>query len=329
MAEQLSSRIRRHWLPIVLLGLLALLPVVAALLGQSYYVTFATRVLVLAIAAVGLNVALGYGGMVSFGHALYVGLGAYVVAAMSEAGIQSGLAHLGTALAAGGLLAVLLGLVCLRTSGIAFIMITLAFSQMFYYVIVSLKRYGGDDGMSLPARSTLLGASLDSPVAFYYLVFAVLTLALLFVASMARSRFGWVIRGSKLNARRMAALGYPVLRYRLAAYVLSALICVVAGVLLANLTRFASPSYLQWSLSGELIVMVVLGGMGTVLGPVFGAIALLVLEELLANAHLPMPFGADAMVRSHFMGLIGIFIVLMAMGTRHGLAGLANRKAAS
>ncbi|MCA0213650.1 MAG: branched-chain amino acid ABC transporter permease [Proteobacteria bacterium] len=329
MAEQLSSRIRRHWLPIVLLGLLALLPVVAALLGQSYYVTFATRVLVLAIAAVGLNVALGYGGMVSFGHALYVGLGAYVVAAMSEAGIQSGLAHLGTALAAGGLLAVLLGLVCLRTSGIAFIMITLAFSQMFYYVIVSLKRYGGDDGMSLPARSTLLGASLDSPVAFYYLVFAVLALALLFVASMARSRFGWVVRGSKLNARRMAALGYPVLRYRLAAYVLSALICVVAGVLLANLTRFASPSYLQWSLSGELIVMVVLGGMGTVLGPVFGAIALLVLEELLANAHLPMPFGADAMVRSHFMGLIGIFIVLMAMGTRHGLAGLANRKAAS
>jgi branched-chain amino acid transport system permease protein len=329
MAEQLSSRIRRHWLPIVLLGLLALLPVVAALLGQSYYVTFATRVLVLAIAAVGLNVALGYGGMVSFGHALYVGLGAYVVAAMSEAGIQSGLAHLGTALAAGGLLAVLLGLVCLRTSGIAFIMITLAFSQMFYYVIVSLKRYGGDDGMSLPARSTLLGASLDSPVAFYYLVFAVLALALLFVASMARSRFGWVVRGSKLNARRMAALGYPVLRYRLAAYVLSALICVVAGVLLANLTRFASPSYLQWSLSGELIVMVVLGGMGTVLGPVFGAIALLVLEELLANAHLPMTFGADAMVRSHFMGLIGIFIVLMAMGTRHGLAGLANRKAAS
>ncbi len=328
MAEKMTTRLRLHWLPVLLLGTLALLPLVAGWLGQGYYVTFATRVLVLAIAAVGLNVALGYGGMVSFGHALYVGLGAYVVAALSQAGVQSGLAHLGVALAAGGVLAVLLGLVCLRTSGIAFIMITLAFSQMFYYVVVSLKQYGGDDGMALPARSTLFGASLESPVAFYYVVLVLLSLVLLFVALMARSRFGWVVRGSKLNARRMAALGYPVLRYRLAAYVLSALICVLAGVLLANLARFASPSYLQWSLSGELIVMVVLGGMGTVLGPVFGAIVLLLLEELLANAHVPLPFGVDAMVRSHFMGLIGIFIVLMAMGTRHGLAGFANRKEA-
>ncbi|NDU79257.1 branched-chain amino acid ABC transporter permease, partial [Actinomadura sp. DSM 109109] len=132
MAETLTLRLRRHWGSALLLAALALLPVVATALGQSYYVTFATRVLVLAIAAVGLNVALGYGGMVSFGHALYVGLGAYVVAAMSEAGVQSGVAHLGVALAAGGLLAIALGLVCLRTGGIAFIMITLAFSQMFY-----------------------------------------------------------------------------------------------------------------------------------------------------------------------------------------------------
>lgn len=327
MAEEMIHRLRRHWLPVLVLTALALLPLVAVSLGQTYYITFATRVLVLAIAAVGLNVALGYGGMVSFGHALYVGLGAYAVAAMSEAGIQSGMAHLSVALAAGGVLAVLLGLVCLRTSGIAFIMITLAFSQMFYYIVVSLKRYGGDDGMALPGRSTFFGASLESPVAFYYAVFVLLSLALLFVALMARSRFGWVVRGSKLNSRRMAALGYPVLRYRLAAYVLSALICVLAGVLLANLARFASPSYFQWSLSGELIVMVVLGGVGTVFGPVFGAMALLVLEELLANAHVPLPFGADAMIRSHFMGLIGIFIVLMAMGARHGLAGFAKRKA--
>ncbi|MGH8436623.1 MAG: branched-chain amino acid ABC transporter permease [Pseudomonas sp.] len=320
--------IRRHWVPVLLFGVLAILPLIAIAMGQGYYITFATRVLVLATAAVGLNVALGYGGMVSFGHALYVGLGAYVVAAMSDAGVQSGVAHLAVALAAGALLAFVLGLVCLRTSGIAFIMITLAFSQMFFYVVVSLKRYGGDDGMALRARSTLFGASLDSPVAFYYLVFVLLSLVLLFVATTARSRFGWVVRGSKLNARRMAALGYPVLRYRLAAYVLSASICVLAGVLLANLARFASPSYLQWSLSGELIVMVVLGGMGTVLGPVFGATVLLVLEELLANAHVPMPFGADAMVRAHFMGVIGIFIVLMAMGTRHGLAGFVKPKAA-
>lgn len=320
---------RRHLLPALVLGALAMLPPLADLLGEGYYITFATRVLVLAIAAVGLNVALGYAGMVSFGHALYVGLGAYTVAVLSDAGVQSMLAHLAVALLVGGILAVLLGLVCLRTTGIAFIMITLAFSQMFYYVVVSLKRYGGDDGLALPARSTFFGPGLEGPVTFYYVTFGVLVLALLFVATMARSRFGWVVRGIRLNPRRMATLGYPVLRFRLAAYVLSALICVVAGLLLANLARFASPSYLQWSLSGELIVMVALGGMGTVFGPILGAIVLLVLEELLANTALGLPSGGDALIRAHFMGLIGLFIVIVAMGARHGLVGFATRKAAA
>lgn len=322
-----ASRIPRQLLlPLLLSGLLALLPAAADLLGQSYYVTFASRVLVLAIAAVGLNIALGYGGMVSFGHALYVGFGAYTVAVLSEAGIQSGFTQLAVALAAGGVLAALVGLVCLRASGIAFIMITLAFSQMFYFAIVSLKRYGGDDGMALAGRSTFFGASLDSPDSFYYLIVGMLGAILTFVAFMERSRFGWVLRGTKLNARRMAAVGYPVLRHRLAAFVISAWICIAAGFLLANLTRFASPSYMQWSLSGELIVMVVLGGMGTVFGPVFGAILLLVLEELLANFALGLPGGADGFIRSHFMALIGIFVILMALGARHGLTGLIAGK---
>lgn len=326
MAESKLELLRRHWLPGLLVLALVLLPLAATALGQGYYITFASRVLVIAIAAAGLNVALGYGGMVSFGHALYVGLGAYVVAVLSEAGIQSAPLQLAVALAVGGLLAALLGLVALRTSGIAFIMITLAFSQMFHYIVISLKRYGGDDGMALAARSNLFGLSIQGAVSFYYLVLVLLVLVLVFVALMSRSSFGWILRGSKLNTRRMTALGYPVLRYKLTAYVISALICIVAGFLLANLTRFASPSYLQWSLSGELIVMVVLGGTATVFGPLYGAIVLLVLEELLANAALPLPMGADAFIRSHFMGLIGIFIVLMAMGARHGFSGLLSRR---
>lgn len=326
MAESKLDFIRRHWLPASLMLALALLPLAATALGQGYYITFASRVLVIAIAAVGLNLALGYGGMVSFGHALYVGLGAYVVAVLSEAGVQSGPLQLLVALATGGLLAVVLGVVALRTSGIAFIMITLAFSQMFLYVVISLKRYGGDDGMALAARSDLFGLSMEGPMSFYYLVLAFLAVVLTGVAFISRSSFGWILRGSKLNARRMAALGYPVLRYKLTAYVISAMVCIVAGFLLANLSRFASPSYMQWSLSGELIVMVVLGGAATVFGPLYGAIVLLVLEELLANAALPLPMGANSLIRSHFMGLIGVFIVLMAMSTRHGLSGLMTRK---
>jgi branched-chain amino acid transport system permease protein len=328
MADARAHPMRRYLLPILLLTALAALPLVATALGQGYYITFATRVLVLAIAAVGLNIAIGYGGMVSFGHALYIGFGAYVVAVLGEAGIQSGLLQLAVALSAGGLLALLVGLVCLRTRGMAFIMITLAFSQMFYYVVISLKRYGGDDGIALAARSTFPGLSVEGAIGFYYLVFCTLALVLLFVALMSRSRFGWVVRGSKLNATRMRALGYPVLRFQLVAYLLSAWICILAGFLLANLARFASPSYLQWSLSGELIVMVVLGGMGTVFGPVFGAVVLLVLEELLANLAIPLPFGADAFIRSHFMVLIGLFIVVMAMGARRGLAVFAARRPA-
>jgi branched-chain amino acid transport system permease protein len=326
MAESKLNFIRKHWLPASLILVLALLPLAANALGQGYYITFASRVLVIAIAAAGLNLALGYGGMVSFGHALYVGLGAYVVAVMSEAGVQSGPLQLVVALAAGGMLAVVLGVVALRTSGIAFIMITLAFSQMFLYVVISLKRYGGDDGMALASRSDLFGLSVEGPMPFYYLILAFLAVVLTGVALISRSSFGWILRGSKLNARRMVALGYPVLRYKLTAYVISAMVCIVAGFLLANLSRFASPSYMQWSLSGELIVMVVLGGAATVFGPLYGAIVLLVLEELLANAVLPLPMGANSFIRSHFMGLIGIFIVLMAMGTRHGISGLMSRK---
>lgn len=320
----------RNLLPAVASGLLlvalAVLPMVAHALGESYYITLASRVLILAIAAVGLNIALGFGGMVSFGHALYVGVGAYAVAILSDVGIQSGWVQLFAALSAGGVMALLIGLVCLRTSGVAFIMITLAFAQMFYFIVISLKRYGGDDGMQLASRSTFWGRGIEDSTHFYYFIFVALLLVLLAVGMASRSRFGWALRGCRLNARRMAAMGYPVLLYKLCAYVLSAWVCIVAGFLLANLTRLTSPSYLQWSLSGELIVMVVLGGIGTVFGPVLGAICLLLLEELLANMAIPLPMGADGFIRSHWMALIGLFIVVVGMNTRHGIAGLLARK---
>lgn len=317
---------RRGWTGFSVLVLFALFPFLADLAGEAYYVTFLTRVLIIGLAAVGLNVALGYAGMVSFGHSLYLGVGAYTVAILSDLGITNAVLHLSIALCAGIVISALVGLVCLRTTGVAFIMITLAFAQMFYYVVVGLRQYGGDDGMSLSARSTLGSISLENNNVFYYVCLMIVALILWGVHRMSRSRFGSVIRGCKLNERRMAALGFATLRYKLLAYIFSAQICVVAGFLLANLAKFSSPSYLQWSMSGELIVMVVLGGIGTVFGPILGAMSLLLLEEVLANFGLPIPFGVGKFIQSHWMLLIGLFIVITGIRVKDGLAGFMNHR---
>ncbi|MES2191812.1 MAG: branched-chain amino acid ABC transporter permease [Pseudomonadota bacterium] len=315
---------RRGWTGLAVLALFALFPFLADLAGEAYYVTFLTRVLIIGLAAVGLNVALGYTGMVSFGHSLYLGVGAYTVAILSDFGITNAVLHLSMALCAGIVISTLVGLVCLRTTGVAFIMITLAFAQMFYYIVVGLRQYGGDDGMSLPARSTFGSINFENNTVFYYVCLVIVALTLWGVHRMARSRFGSVIRGCKLNERRMAAIGFATLRYKLLAYILSAQICVVAGFLLANLAKFSSPSYLQWSMSGELIVMVVLGGMGTVFGPTLGAMSLLLLEEVLANFGLPIPFGVGKFIQSHWMLVIGLFIVIMGIRVKDGLAGFLS-----
>jgi branched-chain amino acid transport system permease protein len=311
---------------IAVLIALALLPLVATLLGQAFYITLFSRIMIFAIAAVGLNVALGYGGMVSFGHALYIGIGAYAAAMLSFHGVDSGLLQLLIALGVGGLCAVLIGWVCLRTGGVAFIMITLAFAQMLYFVVISLKKYGGDDGLALSRRAVVPGLDMENSMVFYYTVFVFLVLAVLMVARLIHSHFGWVVQGCKSNERRMSALGFPVLHYKLATYVLSALICVVAGYLLANLARFASPSYLHWAISGELIVMVVLGGIGTLIGPVIGAVGLLSLEEILSHVGLPLPSPFGDIVKSHPMAFIGLFIVVMALASRTGLHGLIRSR---
>jgi branched-chain amino acid transport system permease protein len=306
---------------------LALVPVLSALMAQPYYMTLFSRVLIFGLAASGLNLILGYGGLVSFGHALYVGIGAYAVAILSSHGIHSGWIHLAAALLVGLAFALLIGSVCLRTRGMAFIMITLAFAQMIFFLVVSLRKYGGDDGMAIQTLSDFGLFSLADATVLYYTSFVVLLATLYGLWHLVHSRFGMVLRGCKSNERRMIALGYPTFRYKLAAYVLSAAVCVVAGILLANLTRYASPSYMQWQASGELIVMIVLGGMGTLVGPIVGALSLVLLEEFLGSLTLALPWGIDGFIRKHFMVVISLFIVVVAMTMKQGLYGyLAARE---
>ena len=307
-----AARPRVSWMGVGLLVALAFVPVIAKLIDQPFYITLFTRIVIFAIAAVGLHLILGYGAMVSFGHALYLGVGAYAVGVLSYHGISSGWAHLFAAMVVGAIAAVIVGWVCMRTTGVAFIMITLAFAQMFYFLAVSLKTYGGDDGLSIASRSNFGFVDLASNTAFYYVSFFVLVVVLALLRIVIASRFGMVLRGCKSNERRMAALGFPTLRYKLAAYVISALICTVAGVLLANLTRFASPSYMQWQASGDLIVMIVFGGIGTLVGPVVGATALLLLEEVLASW------------TDHWMAILGPLIVVVVLASNRGIFGLLD-----
>lgn len=318
---------RAFWCGTLFLALLALVPAAAAFLGQPYYLTLFARIMIFGLAALGLNLILGFGGLVSFGHALYIGIGAYSVAIPAFHGISSGFAQLGIALTAGGLVAMLIGLVCLRASGMAFIMITLAFAQMFYFLGVSLRQYGGDDGLPVHFRSDFGVLNLDNAFVLYYFCFALLLLTLYGFHRTVHSRFGVVLRGCRSNERRMIALGFPTLRYKLVAYVISALVCVVAGVLLANLTRFASPAYMQWIASGDLIVMIVFGGMMTLLGPVVGSAALVVIEELFTGLHLGLPWGLDAIINAHWMALLGALIIIVVQTLKQGLYGSLVRRA--
>lgn len=300
----------RTAVPILLLVLLALVPIYATFAQQPFFLTLFGRIVVFAIAAVSLDLILGFGGMVSFGHALYLGLGAYVVGILSFHGIDNGFVHLGATLLLCAIVGGVTGLLSLRTTGIAFIMITLAFAQMFYFLAVSLKQYGGDDGLPVSSGSRFGSLSLDDPAVLYYVAFAVLCLCVWAGRRLVEARFGMVIRGARQNDRRMRALGYPTLRYKLVAYVISAMVCGVAGMLYANLTHFVSPAYMAWTASGELIVMVVLGGLGSFFGPVLGSAAMLLIEEWLKG------------MTEHWMIIFGPLIVVAVLVSRRGLYGL-------
>ncbi len=300
--------------PTVVLALLfagfAAVPFVATALEEPFWIAFFARILIYAIAASALNLALGYGGLVSFGHALFLGLGSYAVALPAFHGIDNGWMHLAIGVGASALIALAVGAISLRTSGMAFIMITLAFAQMGYFLLVSLKQYGGDDGLPVAATSRFGSFDLGSILPLYATALVILALVTWWMSKLRVAPFGMALRGARQNARRINAIGLEARRLQLVAFVISGAICGVSGMLLANLNAFASPSSMAWTVSGELIVMVVLGGIGTVAGPVVGALVFLGLEEILKG------------LTDHWMVVFGPMIVMMALVGRRGVVGL-------
>jgi branched-chain amino acid transport system permease protein len=301
----------RNAFVVALLVVLALVPVYAALIENYFLMSLFTRIVILAMAAVSLNLIMGFGGMVSFGHAAYLGIGGYAIGILAKEGINSGFVQWPLALAMSALFALAVGALSLRTRGVYFIMITLAFAQMVYYVAIGLDRYGGDDGMTIYKRSQFGDLiNLSNKTAFYYLCLVLLLLAVYIVWRIVNSRFGMVIQGARSNDRRMRAIGFPTYRYKLVCFVIAGTICGLAGALLANHTDFISPAMMQWTRSGDLIVMAVLGGMGTVFGPVIGAVALLVLEEALSG------------VTEYWQIIIGPIFLLVVLFARGGIDGM-------
>jgi branched-chain amino acid transport system permease protein len=293
------------------IAILALVPVYAAVTGNTFIMSLFTRIVILAIAAVSLNLIMGFGGMVSFGHAVYLGIGGYAVGILAKEGVNSGLLQWPLAVVTSALFALTVGALSLRTRGVYFIMITLAFAQMVYYVAIGLDRYGGDDGLTIYKRSQFGSAiDLSNKTVFYYLCLALLLATIYLVWRLVHSRFGMVIQGARSNERRMRAIGFPTYRYKLLCFVFAGMLCGLAGVLLANHTDFISPALMHWTRSGDLIVMAVLGGMGTVFGPVIGAVALLVLEETLSG------------ITEYWQIILGPLFLLVVLFARGGIDGL-------
>lgn len=320
---------RETLLNAVLAFLLLALPFLALALDEPFYIDLATRVAVLGLAATGLNLALGVGGLVSFGHAAFFGIGGYVAGVMATHAFNA--EPLFTtpftlsasdllpaiwiaAIAFGALLALPIGAISLRTSGVYFIMITLAFAQMVYYFAISWPAYGGEDGLALSVRNTLPGLDTADSLTFFLICYAMLMAGLAAFAVLRNSRFGAALETAWQNEVRLAALGVAPFRVRLVAFALSAGITSLAGALYADLNKFVSPSMLSWHMSGVLIVLVILGGVRRLFGPLAGAMLYIVLEFALGGLTERWQL---------FFGLILLGVVLFARG---GLVGvLAGR----
>ncbi|MEO7107452.1 MAG: branched-chain amino acid ABC transporter permease [Rhodoferax sp.] len=313
----LDHSLQLRWsLPVLVL--LAALPLLASLAGDTFYVGLATRILIFALAATSLNLILGFGGMVSFGHAAFVGVGAYTVAALMQHGMVSAWVAWPAAMLVGAVFALLIGWVSLRTQGVYFIMITLAFAQMLYYLAVSLKTYGGDDGLSLAGRSTLGGGvDLSNDTHFYYATLVLLVCSIVLIKRLLNARFGHVLQAIRENEVRMTAIGFPVFRYKLVAFTVAGALAGLAGALLANQSSFVSPALMQWSQSGMLMIMVILGGVGHLYGGVLGAGVFLLLEECLSNYTIHWQLG---------LGAVLLGVVLLAP---NGLTSMLRRKGVS
>ena len=293
--KSLDHDLKWRWSGLVLLALMAL-PFVANVFGEAFYIALATRILIFALAATSLNLILGFGGMVSFGHAAFLGVGAYTVVILSQMGVVDAWVAWPTAMVVAGLFALLIGAVSLRTQGVYFIMITLAFAQMMYYLVVSFKAYGGDDGMSLPARSRIGFFDMSNDTHFYFVTLVACIAVLVLIARVLNARFGHVLQAIRENEVRMQSLGYAVFRYKLCAFVISGALAGLAGALLANQSGFVSPAMMQWSQSGMLMMMVILGGVGHLFGGVWGAIVFLLLEETLSHFTIHWQLGLGALL---------------------------------
>ena len=302
------------------------LPAAAAYFGEAYLISLFTRVIIYALATVSLDLLIGYGGLISLGHAAFVGIGGYVTGILYFHGFEGEplLGFIGgtdnalivwpSAVLVSAAFALVIGSLSLRTSGMHFIMITLAFAQMLYYFAVGLEKYGGDDGLSLYSRNRFAGLDLSDDVQFYYVCLFLLTTFLIFTSRLVSSRFGLVLRGAAGNMRRIQTLGIPGRRYKLVCFVIGGAGAGLAGALLANQTEYVSPTLLHWTLSGELMVMVLLGGLGSLYGPVLGAAVYLLLEETLA------------MYTEHWMVYLGPILILVVIFAKRGLFGVLTGK---
>ncbi|MFL5106071.1 MAG: branched-chain amino acid ABC transporter permease [Xanthobacteraceae bacterium] len=301
----------------ILLASFTLALLLFPLSGDRYWIALVTRMMSTAIFALSLDLLAGYTGLVSFGHAAFFGAGGYTLAVLGRyLGLTGLWATLPLSILAAGLLALGIGWLSIRTRGVYFIMITLAFAQMIYYLGAGLARYGGDDGLTIQRRSQFGSwLNLSNRTVFYYVCLALLLATIYFVWRLVNSRFGMVIQGARSNERRMRSIGFPTVRYRLTCFVIAGTLCGLSGALLANHTDFVSPAMMYWTRSGDLIVMVVLGGMASSFGPLIGAVALLVLEEALSG------------ITEYWQIILGPLLLLVVLFARRGIDGLLDAAA--
>jgi branched-chain amino acid transport system permease protein len=279
-------------------------------LGQPYLTRFATSVLIFGLVAMSLDLLVGYGGMVSFGHAAFFGLGAYTTAVLGFHGIHSAFVAAPAAIAAASAAAFVIGGISLRTSGVYLIMITLAFAEMLFYIAHALAIYGGDDGLKVVRNSMIPVINFNNPTTFFFAVLLVFLASFLLSFRLTRSRFGRVLQGIRDNPQRAESLGYDTYLYQLVGFVIAGALAGMAGMLHANLNEYVSPDLLNWVQSGDLLIMLILGGVGTLIGPVFGAAAYLFLQEILS------------MYTGHSMLMLGPVLLLVVLFSSGGIYAL-------
>ena len=323
----MSYQRRSNSILIATFALLLILPVVLNAIGESYYISILTKILIFALVGISLDLIIGQAGLVSFGHAAFFGMGAYVCGVLSHhgandllifsifSGTNNALLSWPIAMVFCMLLGLIVGLISLRTSGVYFIMITLALAQMIFFLIISIPQYGGEDGLGLWYRNDLGPVNLNDDTQFYYVCLTCMLAYLFITFKFTRSSIGLIIKGSKFSQQRLIALGIAPLKYQLIIFTLSAVGSGLAGALMVNLTQYVSPDYLHWSLSGKFLIIVILGGIGSLFGGFYGALILLGLEEILSS------------YTDHWHLILGVVLIMMVLTSKQGLyASLVGKK---